>query len=477
MATDYYVNKAGGSNTNPGTIDKPWATINYAASRAGPGSTVYVRAGTYSEQVVPKQSGTQTAPITYKPYNQELVVLDGTNVTPKGGDAGASGLFQISNQSWITVEGLEITNVWSSSAFVAGIAVEGTCQGISISNNKIHDLGSTKEKKVGAHGISVYGTTAQGITTLSIAGNQLYNLKLGQSESLVLNGNVSVWEIVNNLIHDNDNIGIDVIGFEGTSKTSDQARQGTISGNTVYNISVNNNPSYPKNDNSADGIYVDGGADVLIERNTIHHCDIGLEVASEHKGKLSSNVTVRDNFIFQCRGPGLSIGGYSKSVGSTSGTLIYNNTTIANDTFNQGSGELQLQCFPKSGVPTPNQVLNNIFLAANDDKVVISSTKSDSLPVFVNFNLYWVQGGGNPVYEWLGKSYKGLVKFRTANGGDVNSKEQNPLLSDPTTPKPDLLPASPAIGAGLVSTQTAAGLNYYSQPRLNPTGTINMGAV
>ena len=38
---------------------------------------------------------------------------------------------------------------------------------------------------------------------------------LGASESVVVNGNVKGWRIAGNHIHDNNNIGIDAIGYEG----------------------------------------------------------------------------------------------------------------------------------------------------------------------------------------------------------------------------------------------------------------------
>jgi hypothetical protein len=59
-----------------------------------------------------------------------------------------------------------------------------------------------------------------------------------------VDGNVTNFVITNNVVHDNDNTGIDVIGFEGVSPDPayDYARNGTVAGNTVYNISAINNP-------------------------------------------------------------------------------------------------------------------------------------------------------------------------------------------------------------------------------------------
>jgi hypothetical protein len=54
----YYVAK-NGSNGNPGTITQPWLTIQYSANKVVAGDTVYVRSGTYNEQVfISRKSGT-----------------------------------------------------------------------------------------------------------------------------------------------------------------------------------------------------------------------------------------------------------------------------------------------------------------------------------------------------------------------------------------------------------------------------------
>ena len=69
-------------------------------------------------------------------------------------------------------------------------------------------------------------------------------LKTGSSESLVVNGNVTKFRITRNVVHDNNNIGIDVIGFERTAHDPavDQARDGLVSENVVYNITSRRQP-------------------------------------------------------------------------------------------------------------------------------------------------------------------------------------------------------------------------------------------
>ena len=61
----YYVSLTGSDN-NPGTLAQPFGTINHGASILTPGDTLYIRAGTYAEQLVDAiPSGTSwTAPVT-----------------------------------------------------------------------------------------------------------------------------------------------------------------------------------------------------------------------------------------------------------------------------------------------------------------------------------------------------------------------------------------------------------------------------
>ncbi|GAA3328692.1 hypothetical protein GCM10020331_073690 [Ectobacillus funiculus] len=79
-----------------------------------------------------------------------------------------------------------------------------------------------------------------------------------------------IFKVTYNILRRNDNIGIDVIGFEGVSPVEafDQARNGIISNNTVYQISSYGNPAYG-NQYAAGGIYVDGGKEIIIERNKV----------------------------------------------------------------------------------------------------------------------------------------------------------------------------------------------------------------
>ncbi|MFL5800062.1 MAG: fibronectin type III domain-containing protein [Actinomycetota bacterium] len=73
----YYVSTTG-SDSNPGTFVAPWKTFRHAATQLTPGSTLYLRGGTYFEAGVSiSAQGSATAPITIASYPGETAVLDG----------------------------------------------------------------------------------------------------------------------------------------------------------------------------------------------------------------------------------------------------------------------------------------------------------------------------------------------------------------------------------------------------------------
>jgi len=202
-----------------------------------------------------------------------------------------------------------------------GIYAYGSGSNLSILGNHIHDIvttvGSCNGNGGNAFGLAIYGTATTQWTNVTVSDNELDHLTLGCSESLSINGNVDGFVVSKNKVRDNDNIGIVAIGFEGTAPTPalDQARNGVISGNLVYNIASKNNPAY-NGETSADGIYVDGDTRLLIERNVVHNADLGIELASEHSGMSSSYVLVRSNAIYFSNAAGISIGGYAANVGN-----------------------------------------------------------------------------------------------------------------------------------------------------------------
>jgi hypothetical protein len=73
----YFVDAARGMDSNDGGEKSPWKTINHALKQLGPGDTLYLRGGTYFENVYCAIAGTAEKPITIRSYPGERAILDG----------------------------------------------------------------------------------------------------------------------------------------------------------------------------------------------------------------------------------------------------------------------------------------------------------------------------------------------------------------------------------------------------------------
>ncbi len=300
LAADYYVSTSG-SNSNLGSLASPWSTIQYGADQLAAGDNLYIRSGTYFEKISINVSGTSSERITISNYQGETVLVDGST------DASTTAILTINNKSNLTIEGLHFTNNKMTDA--QGILIEGAGDGIYIYNNKVSEISFSVNpnalvtEQTNAQGIIVYGRNGtDAITDLRINYNEVFDCILGYSEAFAINGNVDGWEVIGNRVYDNTNIGIDIIGHEGEAPANDQARNGIIKDNTVYNCLA----TYA----TSGGIYVDGGKDIIIENNTSYNNGYGIEVGCENQGKTTSNITVRNNIVYNNEVAGLSLGGF-----------------------------------------------------------------------------------------------------------------------------------------------------------------------
>lgn len=487
-----------GNDGNPGTSARPWRHIQYAANAVATGATVYVLGGVYNETVTFPRSGTASHPIVFESYPGQTAIVDGTGLRCCG-PSGTQGLFTIAgSRSYITVSGFEIRNFTTGATNLtpAGVWVTGSGIGVSISHNLVHNI-TTSAPLGNAFGISIYGTSRTPITQLTIDGNEVYDLKTGQSESVNTDGNVTHFRITNNLVHDNDNIGIAAIGYDEAGPVGyDESMYGEISGNTVYNISgivnAGEGDSY-----DADGLYCDGCAYVTFENNWVFNADLGIEATSENQICLAngtqwsgpnqsgrpakgtrpcygSYVTVRNNVFSNSENAGMSIGGAEPASarggeeslgGSTLDAVFVNNTLYnnvkmtANNRASAPGGEIQIQY--QIGSAQHNYFENNLVYAGSYNGWLYSYMKASpsypAPPATMNWNLYYSNAGyrkGRSI-EWNGVyGYASFNSFQTATGEDRESLGGvNPGIENVTSVPTDLdiAPGSPAINAGSVS--------------------------
>jgi len=459
-----------GDDSNPGTQTAPWRTVQHAADSVHAGSTVNVRGGVYEELINISGSGNATdGYITFRSYPGETAVLDAEHLTP----SGRSGVVTIQNKSYVRIEGFEIRNFHTAEHRLTplGISVIGSGSHIELLKNNVHHIEQTFDGRDApgrggnGFGIAVYGTDAKTpIRELVIDGNEVHHLKTGSSESLVVNGNVTNFRITHNIVHDNNNIGIDVIGFEHTAPdpATDQARDGVVSGNLVYNITSRGNPAYG-NDESSDGIYVDGGTRVVIEQNVIHDVDFGIELASEHKDRATSYITARNNLIYHCHTAGVSIGGYAPERGHTEHCIVANNTLYENDTSGTGSGEFQMQWNMADNI-----FANNIVYAGPRCLISLNRSQVDKKqpPASIDHNLYYCASGSN-TSTWIGSSetVTGFDKYVASTGNDQHSRFLDPHFVDAAKDF-HVRSDSAAIAAGTTDGVPVGELDLEGSPRV-----------
>ncbi|MCW5822630.1 MAG: right-handed parallel beta-helix repeat-containing protein [Cyanobacteria bacterium TGS_CYA1] len=290
---------------------RPGESIQSALDKAPPGAIVRVMAGTYKERIR---------------ISRDNITLQGEQgaILDYGSSSISGAAIQISDRQNVKIEGFEIRNIRGSNTPTA-IRIDGASKNISIINNDIHHV----ENNSNAHAIGVFGNKSSAIQNVVIAGNRVHDLKLGQSEAVVLNGNVDGFKILQNKIYNSDNIAIDIIGGEGVGRAGiDRARNGLIAGNEITNVDSRRNPTYRSA--CAAGIYVDGGSDVVIEDNIVKNANYGIELASERRGWKTERIQVRRNRLESNNLAGISLGGGSNSNGGVHEVTIENNDFSSN---------------------------------------------------------------------------------------------------------------------------------------------------
>lgn len=452
----YYISPEGDDGNN-GSIQSPWKTMQHASDHATPGSTVYLREGVYQQKVKITRSGlSSTKPTTFSSYPNEKAIIDGKGLSVHG----LEGLIEVENASFITIQNFEIRNFTTAHAdqVPSGIYVHGAGGDIQIVGNTIHEIANVVQPKGpdltgrDAHGIAVYGTEhPAALQNILIQDNELYDLVLGSSESLAVNGNVDTFSILDNTIHDTDNIGIDLIGYEGISADDnyDRARNGIVRGNEVYDITSNYNPSYgttlPNDSHMAGGIYVDGGTDHMIDQNRVYRNDIGIEIASEHAGRSTSHITVQDNLIYHNRLTGIAMGGYDEERGSTEDSTVMYNTLFQNDTLGAGNGQLFVQAMTKN-----NTFKRNIVVSGSSGVLIYNEYSSNSGNL-IDENVYYTPvAEEDALWVWKDKGYSGFSTYMNS-GNDTRSSYANPAFMNETSEDFNLQPGSPAEGYGYLA--------------------------
>jgi hypothetical protein len=467
--TKYYVDQVNGNDSYDGTsLTKAWRTIQKACNVATTNSIVQIKAGTYNENIIVNVSGTLGNPITFKNYMNDIVLIDGSGTTGKT-------MLSISNKDYLNFENLTIQNKTANNA--QGILVESSgansatnlsFKNITIKNiNWNNDALAIPNANNNAQGFIAYGSIG-GIRNLTIDSCQVYNNILGFSEAISLDGNIDNFIIKNCNVYNNTNIGICLIGNYQTSSVpeTDHAKHGLVTNNICHdNLSL-----YA----TSAGIYVDGGWNIIIERNTSYHNGNGIEIGCEENGTTDS-IIVKNNIVYNNQITGMYVGGYTTATtGQVLNSTIRNNTFFQNNYKQDGTGEMAIS------KATNCTFENNIFYT-NDQNILMSVDNiSPQSNIAINYNCWYTRSAtsNNITVNWKSSTYNTFGAYKAGTSQDSQSLFANPNLNNATLANIDLSlsSTSPCINSGNPSTKITDGEKDYTNNVRITSNTIDIGA-
>jgi len=289
-AQTYYV-ATNGNDSNPGTQDRPWRTIQKAANSVQAGDTVYVRGGTYNESVHFKRSGQSGNPITFKNYNGEGVTVRANSWVG----------FHL-NANWVVIDGFGVFGAGSHDIFITG-AHYNTVQNCEFA-------------EAGWAGIQ-FGGDNGAATNNMIRNNNVHN---NRHEGIYLRGGLEGHpgiRMSNNVIENND---IHHNGDEGIQNTATFAPpypDGTI---------IRGNRVHDNGGNWGGGMAI-GGDNLVVENNIVYN----------NRGEIggiwladSNNGIIRNNLVVNNRGT-WSYGNAGIHVHNSRNAQVHHNTVSGNN--------------------------------------------------------------------------------------------------------------------------------------------------
>jgi hypothetical protein len=394
QAADYYVSKSG-SNSNPGTESQPWLTIQKAANTLTAGDTVYIKAGTYNERVVPQNSGTSGNYITYTAYPGDTVTIDGSGVSIHEGWGGLVELYYV---NYIKISGLTVRDAGPDDNH-NGILVD-YCNYIIIENNYTYNTASS--------GIGVWDST-----NITIDNNEVELACNDGEQECITVAITDTFEVKNNEVHHS---GPGSIGGEGIN-IKDGSSNGKVYNNHVHHL-------------NRLGIYVDAWDkhtyNIDVYGNVAHDINDndGFTLASE-MGGLLENVSFYNNIAYDCDVLGITI-----SRNGDSSTHPMKNITIINNTFyNNGAGGWG------GGIAVDNPNVQNVVIRNN----IVSQNITFQMEVEPDVSMSNLTVDHNLIHGY--RNYGDEIK-----GSDY--VEGDPLFVSTSTHDFHLQENSPAIDAG-----------------------------
>ena len=243
QAATYYV-ATSGSDANPGTLSRPWKTLQHAADRVAAGDTIRVRGGNYAGANF-ETSGTASRPIVLQAYTGETPVINANNpVTPDG--------INLEGASYMTVKGFTVNGRTR-----AGIRAV-TCEHVTIRDNRLDQNGTwgiltgfcddlliehnVASRSVRQHGIYVSNSGDRPVIRRNFVwGNSANGIHMNGDVSEGGDGIISDALVEDNIIHANGATGGSGINCDGVQDSiirNNLLYDNHASGISLYQIDV-----------------------------------------------------------------------------------------------------------------------------------------------------------------------------------------------------------------------------------------------
>jgi hypothetical protein len=314
-----------GNDDGPGTAERPWATINYAAEQVTAGNTVVLRGGHYilTAQIRPRNSGRSDAWITFMGYPGEEVILDAqmiphSSLAPTGLDNGA---FQIEGISYIRVANLAVVNSHDAGFTVRDASnvdlINNSTKGTFSSGIAVFD---TDHDDKGTKNVRIIGNSIAKATTWDLLPDDIPKQGEPPHEAISIGGAID-FEVAYNHVYDCEKEGISV---------KETSKRGRVHHNYVHDI-------------ARQGIDVDAYfghlTEIEIFSNVVRHCRGAGVVISVEEGKSVENISIHNNLLFNNEGSGLYFSRWGVN-GARQNIHIANNTFYHNGYGPPSAGQM-----------------------------------------------------------------------------------------------------------------------------------------
>ena len=293
----YYV-ATDGSDSNAGTSEKPWLTLDKAVNSIEPGDTILVKPGAYAGCTI-ANSGAEGRPKTLKAENP--APCSSTPWAPGTGRALSSRY----TRAWRRPMGYWVLD---------GLNVDGGGKSTS--------------------GIDLRRTTHCSVLNCDSTGGRVWGIYASHAESIL---------IENNSAHDT--------GKEHGYYVANGSKNGIIRGNKAYNAASNGIQI------NADMRYADGiSSNFLIEKNTIYDVkSIGFNMDGVEK------TTFRNNLVYNFGDKGFSLFCIDAAIASRNNRIL-NNTVVSHaDGKSYFCVSIRHTNAPTMPAPVGNKLFNNIL--------------------------------------------------------------------------------------------------------------------